>query len=76
MGAAATVVNGTVMGKSASRERISVRRVMVASARVASSVAKWSPMQEADRVLDCYARKKHTPGPENRVLAFDVSMVW
>jgi hypothetical protein len=30
MGAAATVVNGTMMGKSASRERISVRRMMVA----------------------------------------------
>jgi hypothetical protein len=37
---AATVVNGTASGKSSRRERISTRRMMVASARVASSIAK------------------------------------
>ena len=45
MGAAATIVKGRASGKSSLRERISVRRMMVASARVASSMAKWSPMQ-------------------------------
>ena len=46
MGAAATVVNGTLIGKSAAREWISVRRMTVASAIVTSNIAKWSPMQE------------------------------
>jgi hypothetical protein len=40
MGAAATVVNGTARGKSSSRERISASRIVVASPRVASSMAK------------------------------------
>jgi len=76
MGAAATVVNGTMMGKSASRERISVRRMMVASAS-GFELGEVVADAGADRVLDCYARKKHTPGPENRgCFAFDVSMVW
>ena len=60
MGAGATVVNDTMMGKSASRERISVRRMMVASARVASSVAKWSPMQEQTGCLIAMREKTHS----------------
>lgn len=40
IGSAATVVKGTIIGKSGFRERISVRRMIVASARVDSSMAK------------------------------------
>ena len=40
IGAPATIVKGTATGKSESIDRISVRRTMVASARVASSMAK------------------------------------
>ena len=40
IGASATIVKGTATGKSGSMDRISVRRTMVASARVASSMAK------------------------------------
>lgn len=45
-GPLATVVNGTSTGKSLAVERISVDRMMVASARVVSSRAKCSPMHE------------------------------
>ena len=46
IGAAATVVNGTASGKSSDKEWMSIVRMMVPSAIVASSIAKWSPMHD------------------------------
>ena len=44
MSVASTAVNGTVSWKSSDLDVISVTRTIVATTRVASSMAEWSPM--------------------------------
>src|ERR1700749_826997 len=44
-GAPASIVSGVTVGNSWLWERILTRPTIVARARIASSIAKWSPMQ-------------------------------